>query len=72
MKHHVAQPHVRPAPPFPMEPSLGQATSEESFKCWNCGLMYATNGRAEAHCPTCGETCTRERCVVSQSSNEDY
>jgi rRNA maturation endonuclease Nob1 len=55
-----------------MEPSLGQATSEESFKCWNCGLMYATEGRAEARCPSCGQTCTREKCMVSQSSNEDY
>jgi len=57
---------------IPMEPSEKIATSVESFRCWNCGEMYPTDGRNEGRCPVCGQTCTRERCEVLFASNEGY
>lgn len=57
---------------IPMSPSEPQAYSEESFKCWNCGLMYATEGKNEGRCPVCNQTCTREKCEVLSASNQGY
>ena len=57
---------------IPMEPSKQRATSIESFKCWNCGHEYPTEGEKAGCCPVCGQTCTRERCEVLYASYEDY
>lgn len=57
---------------IPMEPSEMKATSVEVFKCWNCGQDYPTEGKNEGRCPTCGQTCTRDRCQVFFTSNEGY
>ncbi len=57
---------------FPTMPDEGAASSDEVFKCWNCGHMYETNGQDQGTCPVCGQTCTRDRCAVLFASNEGY
>ncbi|MBI4497207.1 MAG: hypothetical protein HY689_04825 [Chloroflexi bacterium] len=47
-------------------------SSEESFKCRNCGYTYPTEGQQERVCPECGHTCTRDSCRVYYASTEDF
>ncbi len=57
---------------FPTRPDEGAASSDEVFKCRNCGSMYPTEGKSEGTCPVCGHTCTRDSCMVTFASNEGY
>ena len=43
-----------------------------SYKCANCGNMYATDGKNELPCPVCGNLCSPETCRVINASTEDY
>lgn len=47
-------------------------TTEETFKCPRCGMMFPTDGKEEADCPADGTHCTRDHCVVLNSSDEDF
>lgn len=47
-------------------------TTIETFKCPTCGMMFATDGKDEGKCPADGTHCTREMCVVIESSDEDF
>ncbi len=52
--------------------SEAQATTVETFKCWSCGRAYPTEGKPEGQCPSCGQTCNRDRCEVVLTSNQGY
>jgi hypothetical protein len=47
-------------------------TTEETFRCPTCGMMFPTGGADEGDCPADGTHCTREKCEVLNSSNEDF
>jgi hypothetical protein len=47
-------------------------TTEESFRCPRCGMMFPTDGQDEGECPNDGTKCTRETCIVLMSSSEDF
>ncbi len=57
---------------FPVRPDEAAASTDEVFKCWNCGTMYPTEGESEGQCPVCGKTCTNEICLVTFASNQGY
>ncbi len=46
--------------------------AEESFKCAQCGHLFATEGRARASCPQCGFVCDKKACPVVGASNEGF
>ncbi len=57
----------------PANPSSeAQATTVESYKRWNCGRTYPTEGKHKGQCPSCGRTCNRARCEVVFTSNQGY
>jgi hypothetical protein len=70
MQQHLRQPE--PESIEQMEPSLAKATTEEMFKCRNCGCEYATEGKNEGACPVCNQVCTRQSCRVGCFSNEGF
>ncbi len=56
----------------PINPSADRPSSEESYKCRNCGRSFPVGDGTQAACPTCGQTCTRETCQVVVTSNQGY
>ncbi len=56
----------------PVNPSADLPTSEESYKCAQCGTSFPVGDATQAKCPTCGKTCTRDTCQVVVTSNQGY
>jgi hypothetical protein len=61
-----------PLDPESVTPSAVGPSSEESYKCSNCGTSFPVGEGTQAKCPTCGKTCTRETCQVVVTSNQGY
>ncbi|MEW6622544.1 MAG: hypothetical protein AB1420_05350 [Bacillota bacterium] len=43
-----------------------------SFKCANCGTMFAVVEHNESECPSCGFKCTENKCKIVDASDEGY
>ncbi len=53
----------------------GNATPENtttSFKCSNCGTMFAVTEHKEGDCPVCGFHCNKDSCKKLDASDEGY
>lgn len=47
-------------------------SNEESFKCPVCGEMFPTDGQDEKNCPNDGFHCTRDKCLVMDTSDVGF
>jgi hypothetical protein len=48
---------------------LIDATTDSTYKCSNCGNMFAMSKET---CDVCGFQCSQDACQIIHSSNEDY
>lgn len=47
------------------------ATTVTSYKCDNCGNMFAVD-TPDGNCDVCGSHCEATTCTIVHVSNEDY
>jgi rubrerythrin len=47
-------------------------STEEDFRCPQCGEMFPTDGKDENDCPVCGTHCTRDKCLVLKASDVGF
>jgi hypothetical protein len=53
-------------------PSSRETSTEESFKCSQCGDSYPTDGLKSKECPVCGRVNKRGVDKIVFPSNEGY